>query len=139
MTRTRLRFLKEPTPMNRLAHKKQRSCRVSSICENKKQCYGSLNVNCITDNKNVWRVVKPNFSNKIVDTNRVILRYDGKIISDTNKVAYTFNRFFVNIGKTLKIAKDKRFLVETTMYFILFHRQLKNVALMLAFLALKKR
>ena len=95
--------------MNRLAHKKQRSCCVSSICENKKQCYGSLNVNCITDNKNFWRVVKPNFSNKIVGTNRVILRCDSKMISDTNKVAYTFNKFFVNIGKTLKIVKDNNF------------------------------
>ena len=34
--------------------------------------------------------------------------------------AYTFNKFFVNIGNTLKISKDKRFLVEKTMYQILF-------------------
>ena len=58
-------------------------------------------------------VVKPNFSNKILGTNRVILRDGGKIISDTEKVADTFNKFFVNIGKTLKIDKDKQFLVET--------------------------
>ena len=41
------------------------------------------------------------------------LRDGGKIISDTEKVADTFNRFFVNIGNTLKIDKDKPFLVET--------------------------
>ena len=29
------------------------------------------------------------------------------------KVADTFNKYFVNIGNTLKIDKDKRFLVET--------------------------
>ena len=81
--------------------------------QSKKQYYGSLNVNHITDNKNFWRVVKPNFSNKILGTNRVILRDGGKIISDTEKVADTFNKFFVNIGKTLKIDKDKQFLVET--------------------------
>ena len=82
--------------------------------QNKKQYYGSLNVNHITDNKNFWRVVKPNFSNKILATNRVILRDDCKIISDTEKVADTFNKFFfVNIGKTLKIDKDKQFLFET--------------------------
>ena len=81
--------------------------------QSKKQYYGSLNVNHITDNKNFWRVVKPNFSNKILATNRVILRDDCKIISDTEKVADTFNKFFVNIGKTLKIDKDKQFLVET--------------------------
>ena len=34
-------------------------------------------------------------------------------MSDTEKIADTFNKFFVNIGKTLKIEKDKQFLVET--------------------------
>ena len=115
MTRTRLRnrFLKEPTPINRLAHKKQRSYCVSSMCENKKQYYGSLSVNCITNNKNFWRVVKSNFSNKIVGTITVILRDGSKTISVTEKVGDTFNKFFVNIGNTLKIDKDKRFLVES--------------------------
>ena len=68
--------------------------------QNKKQCYGSLNVNHIIDNKNFWRVVKPNLSKKILGTNRVILRDGGKIISDTDKIADTINKFFVNIGKT---------------------------------------
>ena len=97
-TRLRNRFLKEPTPMNRLSYIKQRNYCVSLMRQNKKQYYGSLNVNHIMDNENFWRVVKPNFSNKILGTNRVILRDGGKIISDTEKVADTFNRFFVNIG-----------------------------------------
>ena len=42
----------------------------------------------------------------------MILRDGGKIISDTEKVADTFNKFFVNIRNTLKIDKDKQFLVE---------------------------
>ena len=104
--RSRNRFLKEPTPMNRLAYKKQRHYCVSLMRENKKQHYGSLNVNRITDNKNFRSVVKPNFSNKIVGTNRVILKNVGKIISYTEKVADTFNKFFVNIGNTLKIDKN---------------------------------
>ena len=81
--------------------------------QNKKQYYGSLYVNHKTDNKNFWRVVKPNLSNKILGTKRVILRYGDNIISDTEKVADTFNIFFVNIGNTLKIDKDKQILVET--------------------------
>ena len=115
MTRTRLRnrFLKEPTEMNRLAYKKQRNYCVLLMRQSKKQYYGSLNVNHLTDNKNFWRVVKPNFSNKIFGINRVTLRDGGKIISDTEKVADNFNKFFMNIGKALKIDKDKRFLVET--------------------------
>ena len=59
------------------------------------------------ENKNFWRVVKPNISNKIVGTNRVILTDGGKIISDTEKVVDTFNKFFVDIRQILKKDKDK--------------------------------
>ena len=128
MTRTRLRnrFRKEPTEMNRLAYKKQRSYCVSLMRQSKKQYYGSLNVNHLTDNKNFWRVVKPNFSNKILVTNRVVLRDGGKIISDTEKVADTFNKFFVNIGKALKIDKEKQSLVETKYVFDLVLKAIKK-------------
>ena len=85
--------------------------------QNKKQYYGSLNVNHITDNKNFWRVVKPNLSNKILGTSRVILRDGGKIKSNTEKVADTFNKFFMNMENTLKIEKGKQFLVETNHVF----------------------
>ena len=68
-----------------------------------------MNVNRIKDNKNFWKEVKPNFSNKILATNRD----GGKIISDTEKVANTFNNFFVNTGSILKIDRDKGILVET--------------------------
>ena len=62
MTRTRIRnrFLKEASPMNRLAFKKRITVKI------KKQYYGFWNVNGITDNKNFRRVIKPNFSNKVV-------------------------------------------------------------------------
>ena len=58
--------------------------------ENKKQYYGSLNVNRIADNKNFWRLVKRKFSSKkLIPTER-----DGcEIISDTEKVVDTFNKF----------------------------------------------
>ena len=103
-TRLRNRFLKELTQMSRLAYKKQSYC-VSLMRQSKKQYYGSLNINHITDNKNFWRVVKSNFSNRILGTNRVILRDGGKIISDTEKAADTFNKFLVNIEKTLKLTR----------------------------------
>ena len=59
-----------------------------------------MNINRIRDNKNFWRVVKPNFSDKILGTNRAILRDGGKIISDTEKAGDAFNKLFVNIGNT---------------------------------------
>ena len=98
-----------------------------------------MNVSRTTDNKNFWRVVKPNFLNKIVATNTVTLRYRGKIICNTEKVADTFNNLFVNIGSILKIDKDKQFLVETNDVFDAVLKVLRNIALILAFLASEKR
>ena len=137
MTRTRLRnrFLKEPTQMNRIAYKKQRNYCVSLMRQNKKQYYGSLNVNHITDNKNFWRVIKPNFSNKILGTNRMILRDGGKVIS----IADTFNKFFVNIGNTLKIDKDKQFLVETNDVFDPVLKAIKNYSAHPSVLSIKEK
>ena len=109
------------------------------MSQNKKQYYGSLNVNHITNKKNFWGVVKSNFSNKILGTNRVILRDGGKIISDTEKVADTFNKFFVNIGKTLKIDKDKQFLVETNDVFDPVLEAIKKYSAHPSILRIKKR
>ena len=140
MTKTRLRnsFLKEPTQMNRLAYKKQRNYCVSLMGENKKQ-HDSFNVNHIMDNKNFWRVVKPNFLNKVLRANRVILRGGGKIISDTEKVADTFNKFFVNIRNNLKIDKDKQFLVETKDVFDPVFKAIKKYSTHPSILSIKEK
>ena len=66
-----------------------------------------MKINKNNENKNFWRVVKPNISNKIVGTNRVILTDGGKIISDTEKVVNISNKFFVDIRHILKKHKDK--------------------------------
>ena len=62
--------------MNRLTYNKQRNYCVSLMRQSRKLYYGSLNVIHITANKNFWRAVKPNFSDKILG-NRVILRDGG--------------------------------------------------------------
>ena len=98
-----------------------------------------MNVNNIKDNKNFWRVIKPNFSNKILGTNRVILRDGGKIISNTEKVADTFNRFFVNIGNTLKIGKNKQFLVETNDVFDPVLRAIKKYIVHRSIFSIKEK
>ena len=123
--------------MNRLAYKKQRNDCDSLMRQNKKQYYGSVNVNHITDNKNFWRVVKPNF--KTLGTNRVILRVGDKVISDTERVADNFSKFFVNIGNTLKIDKDKQFLVETNDVFDPVLKAIKKYSAHPSILSIKEK
>ena len=65
----------------------------------------------------------------------MILRDGGKTIPDTWKAAEISNKFYVNIENTLKISKDKRFLVETNEIFDPVLNAIKNIALIPAFLA----
>ena len=69
----------------------------------------------------------------------MILREGGKILSDTEKVADTFNKFFVSIGSTSKINKDKQFLVETNNVFDPVSRVIKKYSPHPSILSLKER
>ena len=91
------------------------------------------------ENKNFWRVVKPNISNKIVGTNRVILTDGGKIISDTEKVVDTFNKFFVDLRQILKKDKDKWFLVETLDVFYPVLKAIKKYSAHPSILSIKEK
>ena len=69
----------------------------------------------------------------------MILTDGGKIISDTEKVVDTFNKFFVNIGKTLKIDKDKQFLVETNDVFDPVLKAIKKYSAHPSILSIKEK
>ena len=76
------------------------------MSENKNQYYASLNINCVIHNEIFSRV-----KGDIATTNRVIFIDSRKIITDTEKVADTFKKNFMNNGNSLKIDKDKPILV----------------------------
>ena len=61
MTRSRLRnkYLKDKTEENRLLYTQQRNKCVSLLKKTKINYYGNLNVKDITDNKKIWKTVKP--------------------------------------------------------------------------------
>ena len=69
----------------------------------------------------------------------MILRDGGKVISDTKRVADTFNKFFVNIGNNLKIAKDKQFLVETNDVFDHVLKAIKKYSAYPSILSIKEK
>ena len=69
----------------------------------------------------------------------MILRDGGKIMSDTEKVADSFNNFFVNMGNTLKIDKDKRCWVETNNAFDPVLKAIKKYSAHPSILNIKKR
>ena len=60
----------------------------------KKAFYNNLDTKAITDNKNVWKIVKPLFSEKHVCNKTITLLEGEEIISNSNEVAETLNTFF---------------------------------------------
>ena len=69
----------------------------------------------------------------------MILRDGDKVISDTERVADTFNKFFVNIGNTLKIDKDKKFLVEANDVFDPVLKAIKKYSAYPSILSIKEK
>ena len=79
----------------------------------KQKYYESLDISKITDNKTFWKTISPLFSNKSYSTNsRITLLENGDILSEEAKVADTFNEFFSNVVKELKIEKDDNLLTD---------------------------
>ena len=105
MTRSRLlnKFRKNSNDDNKTAYKKQRNYCVKLLRETKKEFYNNLDVRQITDNKSFWKTVKPNFSDKMIKSNNILLLDENKIVSKDNELVEIFNEYFGNIVKNLGI------------------------------------
>ena len=57
----------------------------------------------------IWKIVKPRFSNKCNTANTIILREGDMIIKNVKLIADTFNNYFADITKTLKLKKHPNF------------------------------
>ena len=105
MQRTRFRnnFLKNPNDQNKLLYIKQRNYCVSLLRKEKKEYFIRLNEKDTTDNRKFWHTVKPFLSDKVKSREAIILVDNENIKSNENEMANTFNDFFSNIVKNLKI------------------------------------
>ena len=78
----------------------------------KKKYFERLDIKSYTDNKKFWNTVKPLFS-KTGCTKRIILVDDENIINDDDKIAETFNEYFINSVKNLDIRENSTLLTDT--------------------------
>ena len=69
----------------------------------KKNYFSNLNVRNVTDNKQFWKTVKPLFSSKADDNERITLIEGVKVISKDREVAETFKSYFETIVENLGI------------------------------------
>ena len=86
--------------------KRQGSLRAKIFRQNKKSYYDQLDPKVFSDNKRLYKTVKPLFSNKIQSSSCVTLLENGVGKSDEGKVAEILSNYFVNITEILGIANE---------------------------------
>ena len=62
------------------------------LTKTKKQLYENLSVKNVTDNRSLWKTVKPYF-------NQISLIKNDSILTENKDIAKTMNNFFINITK----------------------------------------
>ena len=67
----------------------------------------------ITDNKTLCKAVKPLFSDKQIQSGKIILVKGDEINDGDKEVANTFNNFFANVIKNLILKMDDDHLLDT--------------------------
>ena len=111
MTRSRLRnkFLRFRSEENEKAYNEQRNRCVKLVRNAKKSHYSNLDIKDVNDNKNVWKIVKPLFSEKMTANENIAQVGNNNIISSDSEIAEKLNTFFSNVVDELNI-KVKHFL-----------------------------
>ena len=105
MTRSRLRnkFLKNYNSANEFTYKQFRNFCTRLVRKEKKTFYNNFDPKQITDNKKLWKTVKPLFSEKHFISQKVNLQESEKVLTDDAEVAETINSFFPNVAERLDI------------------------------------
>ena len=105
MQRSRLKniYYKTRNAENWNSYKKQRNFCTNLLRDVKKEYYGNLNIKELNDNKKFWKMIKPYFSDKGLNCNKMILREEDDLITNESQIAGIMNHYFLNVTKDLKL------------------------------------
>ena len=108
MTRSKLknRLNKLNTPENWQSYKIQRNICVKLHKQAKKDYFNNLDVNKLNDNKRFWKTIKPYFSDKGINSHKLILIENDSILTNEMSLAKLMNNYFINITNDLELKLD---------------------------------
>ena len=52
------------------------------LCKTKTEYFKNLNVKDLSDNRKFWKTIKPYFSNRGLNSNKLLLKEKGNLVSD---------------------------------------------------------
>ena len=106
-SKLRINFLKTRNNSVKVNYNKQGNFCVSLIRSEKSKYFANLNIKDVTDNKKIWKTIKPCFSDKSKNSERIVLIENDEIVLEDGKVALTLSMIFSNIVTSLNIPKFK--------------------------------
>ena len=108
MHRSKLKniYNKNRTDVNWASFKKQRNFCVTLLRRTKKEYFQNLNVKDLSDNKTFWKTIKPYFSKKGLNSNKMLLKEKGELVLDEKQLASIMNKLLINTTKSLKLKED---------------------------------
>ena len=106
--------IKKQLPKNRCdAYNAQRHLWVLLVRNAKLDYHNKLNLKNLSDRKTFWKTVKPFFTEKGVNQDRILLFEENETISESDEISKNLNNFFANIVKHLNIPQYENHLVNT--------------------------
>ena len=105
MKRSKLKdnFKKNRNHENWCKYKTQRNYCMNLLRKSKNQYFSNISVRDVSDNKRSWKSVKPYFSNKGSNSNKITLAENDAIITNGRVISETMNKFFINTAKKLNL------------------------------------
>ena len=98
-------YNKYRTEDNWANYKKQRNFSVNLLRKTKAEYFQKLNLKDLSDNRKFWKTINPFFSNKVLNSNKLMLKENSRLISKEKELATVMNTFFVNITESLDLKK----------------------------------
>ena len=81
----------------RKAYNIQRNYVFRLLRNEKKNIYDNLHIMVVTDNRVLWKLVKPSLSDEVTKNSKINLAEDDKIIGHDDQIAKMVSKYFINI------------------------------------------
>ena len=99
------KYYKTPSNDNNKAYRKQKNFCSRLYKKERKKYYANLDIRNITDNKKFWKTVKPLFSEKAQNVQKITIVKDRNLISKDEDVSEILNDYF---KKCCYVTRHKR-------------------------------
>ena len=107
------RYFKIRSSENSKLFKRQRNFCSRLYKRERKKYFNNLDSNKITDNRLVWKTVKPLLKDKGSNTTNIYLVDEGKTVTEDKEVAKTLNQYFSTAVDSFDNIENKSLLIET--------------------------